>query len=145
MVYRNGHVTFENIVGKGENAGNQHFLLFPQCFQYVPNTDVYRNFSWDDQSLSLAIVQDFSVVQTDFQSPWATGRVLVFIPALGKIMARREIACTEVYMVTMKFIYCAPSGIILYLFVYIKVNSRQQIIEMDRKRCGKRRNCFGMC
>ena len=23
----------ENIVGKGENAGNQHFLLSPQCFQ----------------------------------------------------------------------------------------------------------------
>ena len=23
---------FENIMGKGENAGNQHFLLFPQCF-----------------------------------------------------------------------------------------------------------------
>ena len=23
---------FENIVGKGENAGNRHFLLFPQCF-----------------------------------------------------------------------------------------------------------------
>ena len=23
---------FGNIVGKGENAGNQHFLLFPQCF-----------------------------------------------------------------------------------------------------------------
>ena len=22
-------VTFENIMGKGENAGNQHFLLFP--------------------------------------------------------------------------------------------------------------------
>ena len=22
----------ENIVGKGENAGNQHFLLFPLCF-----------------------------------------------------------------------------------------------------------------
>ena len=21
----------KNIVGKGENAGNQHFLLFPQC------------------------------------------------------------------------------------------------------------------
>ena len=21
----------ENIVGKGENAGDQHFLLFPQC------------------------------------------------------------------------------------------------------------------
>ena len=24
-----------NIVGKGENAGYQHFLLFPQCFQKV--------------------------------------------------------------------------------------------------------------
>ena len=24
--------TFENIVEKGENAGNQHFLLLPQCF-----------------------------------------------------------------------------------------------------------------
>ena len=23
----------ENIVGKGENAGYQHFHLFPQCFQ----------------------------------------------------------------------------------------------------------------
>ena len=23
----------ENIVGKGENAGHQHFLLFPQCFR----------------------------------------------------------------------------------------------------------------
>ena len=22
----------ENTVGKGENAGDQHFLLFPQCF-----------------------------------------------------------------------------------------------------------------
>ena len=22
----------ENVVGKGENAGFQHFLLFPQCF-----------------------------------------------------------------------------------------------------------------
>ena len=23
---------FETIVGKGENPGNQHFLLLPQCF-----------------------------------------------------------------------------------------------------------------
>ena len=27
---------FENIVGEGENAGNQHFLLFPQCFLSFP-------------------------------------------------------------------------------------------------------------
>ena len=24
---------FENMEGKGENAGNQHFILFPPCFQ----------------------------------------------------------------------------------------------------------------
>ena len=28
----------ENIVGKGENAGNQHFPLFPQCFQKASYT-----------------------------------------------------------------------------------------------------------
>ena len=31
-----GKKTFENIVGKGENAGNQHFLLFPHCFLFFP-------------------------------------------------------------------------------------------------------------
>ena len=29
---------FENIMGIGENAGNQHFLLFPQYFITLPNT-----------------------------------------------------------------------------------------------------------
>ena len=29
-----GKEPFENIVGKDENAGNQHFLHFPQCFQH---------------------------------------------------------------------------------------------------------------
>ena len=28
-----GKKPFEHIEGKGENAGNQHFLIFPQCFQ----------------------------------------------------------------------------------------------------------------
>ena len=27
-----GQKAFENIVGKGENAGNQHFIFFPQSF-----------------------------------------------------------------------------------------------------------------
>ena len=27
---------FENSEGKRENAGNQHFLLSPQCFQPIP-------------------------------------------------------------------------------------------------------------
>ena len=28
----------ENVAGKGENAGYQHFLLFPQCFQKASYT-----------------------------------------------------------------------------------------------------------
>ena len=28
----------ENIVGNGEKAGYQPFLLFPQCFQKAPGT-----------------------------------------------------------------------------------------------------------
>ena len=31
---------FENILGKGENAGNQHFLLFPQCFLPYQKTEI---------------------------------------------------------------------------------------------------------
>ena len=27
--------TLENILEKGENAGNQHFLLFPKCFLLI--------------------------------------------------------------------------------------------------------------
>ena len=30
---------FENIAGKGENAGNQHFLLLLQCFTPFPKTN----------------------------------------------------------------------------------------------------------
>ena len=32
----------KKIVGKGENAGYQHFLLFPQCFQKASFTDVLK-------------------------------------------------------------------------------------------------------
>ena len=32
----------ENIVGKGENAGNQHFLLVPQCFLPCQRSKMHR-------------------------------------------------------------------------------------------------------
>ena len=32
----------ENIVEKEENAGYQHFLLFPQCFQKASFTEVLK-------------------------------------------------------------------------------------------------------
>ena len=36
------HGRVENIVGKGENAGYQHFLLFPQCFQKLSYLQVLK-------------------------------------------------------------------------------------------------------
>ena len=32
LLTNQGKKPIDNIVGKGENAGNQHFLRFPQCF-----------------------------------------------------------------------------------------------------------------
>ena len=37
----------ENIVGKGENAGHQHFLLFLQCFQGdLPSGSLEPRVAW---------------------------------------------------------------------------------------------------
>ena len=49
---------------------------------YVPNT-VFRNLSWDNQSPDWAIVQDFSLVQTGFQSPWATASLYPCVTPKG--------------------------------------------------------------
>ena len=38
-------------VGKGENAGYQHFLLFPQCFEKVSFPETSKGvivWEWDD-------------------------------------------------------------------------------------------------
>ena len=32
----------ENIVGKRENAGNHHFLLFPSCFQKISSNGMLK-------------------------------------------------------------------------------------------------------
>ena len=36
----------ENIVGKGEHAGYQHFLLFPQCFQKLSFPVVLKSWNY---------------------------------------------------------------------------------------------------
>ena len=33
---------FENIIGKGENAGNQHFLIFPYVFYHLKDTFLHK-------------------------------------------------------------------------------------------------------
>ena len=52
----------ENIVGKGENAGYQHFLLFPQCFQKAsPPGSVFTNHSLER---SLSYSPEFSMYRS---------------------------------------------------------------------------------
>ena len=45
----------ENILGKGENAGYQHFLLYPQSFQKFP-TIFSNSFLFKVVSLKVGIV-----------------------------------------------------------------------------------------
>ena len=37
---------FENILGKEENAGYQHFLLFPQFFYHLSSLPSYKVIDW---------------------------------------------------------------------------------------------------
>ena len=45
----------ENIVGKGENAGYQHFLLFPQCFEEASFPDTSKCVMCGNSFLSKSI------------------------------------------------------------------------------------------
>ena len=36
--------SFGSIMGEGENAGYQHFLFFPQCFQKVSRVCVVKGY-----------------------------------------------------------------------------------------------------
>ena len=38
-----GFERLENILGKGENAVYQHFLLFPKCFQMLPSSGLMKS------------------------------------------------------------------------------------------------------
>ena len=44
----------ENIVGKGENAGYQHFLLFLQCFEKASFPGVFQKVSLCGNGLTLS-------------------------------------------------------------------------------------------
>ena len=57
----------ENIVGKGENAGYQHFLLFPQCFQKASSCKKIvaegEITFYEEKSLTMSIKFDWSTSQ----------------------------------------------------------------------------------
>ena len=39
---------FENLVGKGENAGNQHFLPFPTMFSALSESPIHTILKYGD-------------------------------------------------------------------------------------------------
>ena len=55
---------FENIVRKGENAGNQHFILFPQCFLPFPN--------------QISIFESHNFCCLQMPSTWTDKKMLLF-------------------------------------------------------------------
>ena len=56
---------FENTVGKGKNAGNQHSLLFLQCFSSLSKT----NFNIS-ASFTLSSANAFNMDQTKYERPY---------------------------------------------------------------------------
>ena len=50
----------ENIEGEGENAGNQHFLLFPQCF--YPIKENLNNFGHFELSSVNTVSLDKAII-----------------------------------------------------------------------------------
>ena len=51
----------ENIVGKGENAGYQHFLHFPQCFEKASYPDTTKGVTvWEWVKAGGLLIQVFS-------------------------------------------------------------------------------------
>ena len=72
---------FENILGKGENAGNHNFLLFPQCFLPFPNqfSILHSHLFYRLQMLSIWTSVRFcqelthSHTMTFFDAPWKQG------------------------------------------------------------------------
>ena len=66
--------TFENIVGKGENAGNQHFLLFPQCFLPIQRrkSSLELHLFCRLQMLSIWTVLEFCPLVDEKADQWQT-------------------------------------------------------------------------
>ena len=58
----------DNIVGKGENAGYQHFLLFQQCYQKAPFLGSLKSRDCVEKSFK-AVFSVISVIMTACAAP----------------------------------------------------------------------------
>ena len=59
----------DNTVGKGENAGHQHFLLFPQCFPLLWEEETKTWLMWYDAYLHTFGAQFRSTIGNNMTMP----------------------------------------------------------------------------
>ena len=62
---------FENIVGKGNNAGNQHFLLFLLCFALCQAYFTFESFFLSSLNFDLSKILLFSQELKGIHARWA--------------------------------------------------------------------------
>ena len=104
---------FENIEGKGENAGNQHFLLFafPTMFPTHPITNLYFSITFN-----LSSANAFNLDQSKIL---LFGTELTLFQMGNFRLFETERLCRQQFQILMKW---------------------QKVQRKGRKHCGKRRN-----
>ena len=79
----------EIILGKGANAGYQHFLLFPLCFQKVSFSGSFNPLT-DDKILDQTKLKAFADDKLH-----ATKMIISVFDRVENIVGKGEIACTS--------------------------------------------------
>ena len=72
---------FDNIVGTGENAGNQHYHLFPPCFLPIPKQILISQFH-----LILSLANAFNLDQSKILSFGKEFTVKCWHPLCGPLV-----------------------------------------------------------
>ena len=100
------YITFQNIVGKGENDGYQHFHLFLSCFYSFK-----REIHWCSLQM-LPLLPCQKILLSDFE--------LTLSQTTNLRVSQIERVCRRQFQGWWKWL---------------------KVFQMDRKHCGKRRNC----
>ena len=106
-------MAFKCIVGKGENAGNQHFLLFPQCFLPVPK--------------QISIFESHLFCHLQMLSIWASLKIVCLVKS-QLFTVQQILRLVQIQRICRQQNNCKLKTEILF--------------GMGRKHCGKRRKCW---
>ena len=129
---------FENIVGKGEIARNEQFLLFPQCFlftqvmvsPFVHIFNIISLFAAEFEKLKIGItgkgLKDFSLRSSEVRFIWYRVRRVENFITLSQTtnfrLFKTERVCERQFFNYMQMVDSSPQGV--------------------ENICGKRRNCL---